>query len=55
MTGPGFHNECELDSTPQYIERFPRENTSSFFSGRYTRSMRHLVDIGAHAEKEVIQ
>jgi hypothetical protein len=35
--------------------RDPRNSPRLFFSQRYTPLMRHLVDIGALAEKEVIQ
>jgi hypothetical protein len=33
----------------------PRKMSFCFCSRRYTPTMRHLVDIGDHAEKEVIQ
>jgi hypothetical protein len=33
----------------------PEEWSFFFLSRSYTQTMRHLVDIGDHAEKEVIQ
>jgi len=32
-----------------------KKKSFAFFAWSYTRAMRHLVDIGDHAEREVIQ